>query len=122
MKMPVPMIAPTPREVSWTGPRIRRSRFSPAISPRRWLSDLVANSWFFMRSQAKVYRATLSVAESHKSLEIGAHASFGISSAQEIGDHGDAGRSGADHLRRAVERHSSNRDDREVQRVRLLCR
>ena len=28
--MPVPMTAPTPRLVSWTGPRTRRSRFSPA--------------------------------------------------------------------------------------------
>src|SRR5436305_13149329 len=34
-KMPVPMMAPTPRAESWTGPRTRRSRFSPFISSRR---------------------------------------------------------------------------------------
>src|SRR5580658_2998802 len=31
-KMPAPMIAPTPSDVSEIGPRTRRSRFSPAIS------------------------------------------------------------------------------------------
>src|ERR1043165_4992624 len=34
MKMPVPMIAPTPRLVSCTGPRMRRRRFSPSSSWR----------------------------------------------------------------------------------------
>src|SRR5262245_56689611 len=31
-KMPAPIIAPTPREVSAIGPRTRRRRFSPSIS------------------------------------------------------------------------------------------
>src|SRR6185436_10543177 len=43
-KMPVPMMAPTPRLVSWTGPRTRRSRFSLFISSSRRLSGLVANN------------------------------------------------------------------------------
>src|SRR5262249_48655152 len=41
--MPVPIIAPTPSAVSCTGPRMRRSRFSPAISLRSRLSGFVAN-------------------------------------------------------------------------------
>jgi hypothetical protein len=43
-KMPAPMIAPTPRLVSWTGPRIRRRRFSPFISSSSRLSGLRAKS------------------------------------------------------------------------------
>src|SRR6266850_7279123 len=45
-KMPVPMMAPTPRLVSWTGPRTRRNRFSPFISSMRRLRGFVANSLF----------------------------------------------------------------------------
>src|SRR4029453_2030649 len=44
-KMPAPMTAPTPRAVSWTGPRTRRSRFSPFSSSRRGLRGLRANRW-----------------------------------------------------------------------------
>src|SRR5881296_2165692 len=43
-KMPVPMIAPTPRLVSDTGPSTRRSRCSPAISSSRSFRGLVAKS------------------------------------------------------------------------------
>src|SRR4029453_9647608 len=44
-KIPAPMIAPTPRLVSWIGPSTRRSRFSPAISSSNWASDFLANNW-----------------------------------------------------------------------------
>ena len=43
-KIPAPMIAPTPSEVSCTGPRTRRNLFSPAISASSCASDFVANS------------------------------------------------------------------------------
>src|SRR6185503_16309518 len=52
-KIPVPMIAPTPRLVSATGPRTRRSRCSPAISFIRVSYDLVANSLLAMGSPRK---------------------------------------------------------------------
>src|SRR4051812_13031536 len=45
-KMPVPMMHPTPRLVSATGPSTRRRRCSPFISSRSTSSDLVRNSWF----------------------------------------------------------------------------
>src|SRR6185503_62186 len=44
-KMPAPMTAPTPRAVSWTGPRTRRSRSSPFSSSSRRLRGLRANRW-----------------------------------------------------------------------------
>ena len=44
-KMPVPMIAPTPRLVNPTGPRTRRSRFSPLISSISDSNDFVAHNW-----------------------------------------------------------------------------
>src|SRR5262245_8643909 len=43
-KMPAPMIAPMPRDVSPTGPSTRRSRFSPSASARSVASDFLANS------------------------------------------------------------------------------
>src|SRR6266581_239390 len=43
-KMPVPMMAPTPRLVSAAGPSTRRSRCSPAISFMSVSYDLVAKS------------------------------------------------------------------------------
>src|SRR5262249_34096214 len=45
-KIPAPMIAPTPRPVSCTGPRIRRSLLSLSASSSRSFNDLVAKSWF----------------------------------------------------------------------------
>ena len=42
-KMPVPMIAPTPRLVSCTGPRTRRRRFSPFASSRSMARGFRAN-------------------------------------------------------------------------------
>ncbi len=47
-KIPVPMMAPTPRLVSDTGPRTRRSRCSPAISSRSILRGLVAKRGFLV--------------------------------------------------------------------------
>src|SRR5882672_2173845 len=47
-KMPAPMMAPTPNDVSPIGPRIRRSRFSPSISACNCSSDFVANNPFNM--------------------------------------------------------------------------
>ena len=44
-KIPVPMIAPTPRLVRPTGPSTRRRRFSPFISSRSMLRGFLANSW-----------------------------------------------------------------------------
>src|SRR5438128_10765436 len=44
-KMPAPMMAPTPREVSATGPRTRRSRCSPASSASSTSTGLTAKSW-----------------------------------------------------------------------------
>src|SRR6516164_416950 len=45
-KMPEPMMAPAPREVSPIGPRMRRRRFSPTISACNISSDFVANRRF----------------------------------------------------------------------------
>ena len=45
-KMPVPIIAPTPRLVSVTGPRTRRSRFSPFISSSSRASGFLSKSGF----------------------------------------------------------------------------
>src|SRR5947199_2028719 len=42
-KMPVPIMAPMPRQLNWIGPRIRRSRFSPSISSSRSLMGFFAN-------------------------------------------------------------------------------
>src|ERR1700746_775220 len=43
-KMPAPMMAPMPSEVSPTGPSTRRRRFSPRASAWRVASDFLANS------------------------------------------------------------------------------
>src|SRR5450759_2458527 len=43
------MIAPTPRLVSWTGPRILLSLFSPRISSRSRASGFRAKSWLAMQ-------------------------------------------------------------------------
>jgi hypothetical protein len=45
-KMPVPMTAPTPRLVSCSGPRQRRSLFSPLASSRSMARGLRAKSGF----------------------------------------------------------------------------
>src|SRR5512140_851150 len=58
-KMPAPMIAPIPRLVSWTGPRTRRSRFSPFISSRSMASGLRANSWLAIRETSVRRRQSL---------------------------------------------------------------
>src|SRR5919198_2036475 len=49
-KMPAPMMAPIPSDVRATGPRARRSRFSPFISSRSVSSDFLANSWRNMKA------------------------------------------------------------------------
>ena len=51
-KMPAPMIAPTPRLVSVTGPSTRRSRFSPFISSRSSSSGFLAKSCCFFMPDA----------------------------------------------------------------------
>ena len=43
--MPVPMIAPTPRLVSPTGPSTLLRRFSPFISSRSMLRGFLSVSW-----------------------------------------------------------------------------
>src|SRR5260221_2611565 len=48
-KIPAPITAPIPRLVSVTGPRTRRSRFSPFISSRRRLRGFVAKSLLAIR-------------------------------------------------------------------------
>src|SRR5262245_28464184 len=47
-KMPVPMMAPTPRAVSWIGPSTRLSRFSPLASSRMSDRGFRANRGFGM--------------------------------------------------------------------------
>jgi hypothetical protein len=44
--MPVPITAPTPRLVKVTGPRTRRSRFSPFNSSSSRLRGFLSNSGF----------------------------------------------------------------------------
>src|SRR5579872_5218483 len=56
-KMPVPMMAPTPKLESWTGPRMRRSRFSLRSSSSSMACGFVWNSWlgiglFYARRRA----------------------------------------------------------------------
>src|SRR5436189_266982 len=43
-------MAPTPNEVSVTGPSARRSRLSPSISLSKTSSDFFAKSWLAMRA------------------------------------------------------------------------
>src|SRR6476620_7234842 len=59
--MPVPIIAPTPSAVSCTGPRMRRSRFSPAISLRSMLSGFVANRLLAMNEPPVVWFRSRSI-------------------------------------------------------------
>ena len=43
--IPAPMIAPTPRDISDTGPSTRCNRFSACISPTKVSIDLRRNNW-----------------------------------------------------------------------------
>src|ERR1044072_9976835 len=58
MKIPVPMIAPTPRAVSCAGPRILRRRFSPFISSSSKLSGFVANKLLAIQLNLQIDRFT----------------------------------------------------------------
>src|SRR5436190_13933842 len=51
-KMPAPMMAPTPRAVSVTGPRTRLRRLSPSASASRARRDLRANSWLLIAERS----------------------------------------------------------------------
>src|SRR5690348_244963 len=50
--MPAPMMAPTPRAVSDTGPRTRLRRLSPSASASSTRRDLRANSWFSIEERS----------------------------------------------------------------------
>ena len=54
-KMPVPMMAPTPRAVRPTGPSTRLRRFSPSTSARSFSRGFVAKSCFRMLPFLTVY-------------------------------------------------------------------
>src|SRR6185295_10640544 len=58
-KMPAPMIAPTPRAESWTGPSTRRSRFSPFISSSSISRGFLAKRRFAMDSRPPKARSTV---------------------------------------------------------------
>src|SRR5579862_8794774 len=56
-KMPVPMIAPTPKAESWTGPRMRRRRLSLRSSSSSIACGFLWKSWlgiglFYARTRA----------------------------------------------------------------------
>src|SRR5215813_3688147 len=104
MKMPVPMTAPTPRAVSWTGPSTRRRRSSPCISSSSCFSGLVAKRWL------AIVRG-LYPADCRYLVEVFAHACTRIAGAQQVGDDCHRRRAGAKHVLRAVERDAADGDN-----------
>src|SRR5439155_1693886 len=109
-KMPAPMMAPTPRLVSWTGPRTRRSRFSPAISSNSWLRDLVANSWPFMRANYTRCPRAPPLASSLEAIDVRTNPLLRILRDQQIRRDGHARRARSNHRGSAVECDSSYAD------------
>src|SRR5262245_6022689 len=106
--MPAPMIAPTPRLESCTGPSTLFSRFSPFISSSKCSSDFVANSWLI----AGVLRGGLYLRNRAQKV---AHAGTRIVRCEQIADHGDRLRACFEHTRRSLERDAANSDNRNRQ-------